>query len=835
MESPPALELFDLGLNAYERKLNVRDLSRLRKDFSSWRKQRKHQRGGHGVLTVQPWPEPTPRKYDENRALDAPRQGDAKEVFEFLRFEIKRELERVRRLDEVATEYQRVYPQAATEFDQRRLILDFAADFGATRRQLKQDAAALHRWFDHEAVMERYARRVGESQQRIGFLLQRTGVVAAKALAHACENSLKSAWDKLQLERLYLTIWDQRFDKRVHLAAVRCLRAAVGDLPVGKAGGLVSHQLVESLKRAALDYGQDVWIQREALSLLRLVAPAAFDDVLRIRLENPQEGDDLFFRGHAASLLGAASSSRPFLLDLVAVAAADRSPFVRQKVAEILAFLPANLAIEYLRKLAMEDEVPQVRAAALVAGIGIAQLPELHVPFLRVLCDVLSGESDSFVLRTAIYIAPQWLDELIHISKPPTAGHAEHGNLETSPAGLEHPSISFFCRHVEPALRAVQESAHDIANRRQAAQARERVWLCLNRAASRLAAELRTRAGSVGPGKSRRVSKKVFADLNEDTIGRVLAVLAQDDFGYDLQAHWWSYRITRGPLIRFRLWRFLYELGTPSPDKRQGFRHTVGRVSYAFLRAPSSILGEVSETKVPGEPLVHDTEGGWRPYLPLVDDVLSVLNQIASARPVRFYTSEGVTELAPPRRSWQRLLAFLRLTFFFPHYAHLRNWDENSQDAPAAFVTALRRLGIQVRFRPHQTDQREAVADDASVGRFFPCLLAATPPNWVQWCKEQSLEYATYFTSVYENSLLQLLIFAIGVFLIFFLRHVVATQMLRHAQKHPRINRRLGDAWQIWNGASESGCAECAGILRLFENDRLRSHVSTRTHIRRTE
>src|SRR5262249_8901798 len=147
----------------------------------------------------------------------------------------------------------------------------------------------------------------------------------------------------------------------------------------------------------------------------------------------------------------------------------------------------------------------------------------------------------------------------------------------------------------------------------------------------------------IRPGRGRRLPRGWFRGLDEALVGRVLSVLAQDDFGYDLERGWLGGRVPRGhpfgfrplrfppqlppaPAFGSRPGRFLPELRHSDPAKRQAFRHTIGRTSRAGLRAPSAIMSELAETKVPGEPLFISREGGWRPYLPLPDDLLSSLD-----------------------------------------------------------------------------------------------------------------------------------------------------------------------------------------------------------------
>jgi hypothetical protein len=113
------------------------------------------------------------------------------------------------------------------------------------------------------------------------------------------------------------------------------------------------------------------------------------------------------------------------------------------------------------------------------------------------------------------------------------------------------------------------------------------------------------------------------------------------------------------------------------------------------------------------------TESGWRPYLPLVDQVISALAAGPSmAKPVEIYTSEGVTVICPQRFFLLRWIARIRLSLRFDHYARLRNREEKSAQAPSAYITALRKLGIRIDFTPYESDDGIKLSDP-SVTRFF--------------------------------------------------------------------------------------------------------------------
>ena len=255
-------------------------------------------------------------------------------------------------------------------------------------------------------------------------------------------------------------------------------------------------------------------------------------------------------------------------------------------------------------------------------------------------------------------------------------------------------------------------------------------------------------------------------------LGRVLSVLAQHDFGFDVVQGKWRTRLLRGHQFGMKLWRILHELRNPSPDKRQAFSHTVGRKFSGQLRAPSAILAELAETKVPGEPLVLSSEEGWRPYLPLLDDVISTLD--VPGGKVQLYSSEGLTEIVAPRKLFIQLKARFLLSSRFAELARLRNWQETSQVTPAAYVQALRDLGFAVRFQPHAPLTGQA-ASDASVTRFFAAGMAM--PLGEHWQR-----MADYFFSVYQNSLNDLTLFTAAVLVYFVGQHLHSNWRIRRTR-----------------------------------------------------
>ncbi len=294
--------------------------------------------------------------------------------------------------------------------------------------------------------------------------------------------------------------------------------------------------------------------------------------------------------------------------------------------------------------------------------------------------------------------------------------------------------------------------------------------------------------------------RRIFATYPTETICRVLSVLAQTDFGYDIQRGVWGTRIVRGHVFRFRIWRALHEFRHPSPDKRQAFRHTIGRMFYGQLRIPSAILSELAETKVPGEPLFMSTESGWRPYLPLVDEIHSSLDRSLFCRQVRFFTSEGITELIPPKSLRRRIWAKWRLTYRFADYARLRNWQEQSPNSPASYLQAIEKLGFRIRLLPYERGSGEPTSRDPQVMRFFPAALPLL--DHTLW-----LQFQHYFKSFYENSLFELTIFLILALMWFVGSHLYANHVIH------KVRRRLPLVLGGWGTRGKSGTERLKAAL----------------------
>ena len=723
----------------------------------------------------------------------------------FLRYDLGQQLALIRRLRNDYVGYRRQYLGAVTSEERQHHFLAFARVLGANRRQLAGDQRAFQRWLDHDTLVERYQRRLAAADRRLAFALDRLGALSAQFIAQAGpRQGYTWLWRYLELETILLPLLAHDGDHRVRVAAFHALAATLRALPSGDQHAPISDSVLRYIYGSALDTRQMAWIQTEALALLPHLDPAALVTALTARFTYPGPGDDLFVRRRAALLLGAHLDRWPELATLLPAILNDPSPYVRQGLAEALPTMPTATALSTWRELAWRDPAPAVRGAALLQMTALLTEPTLIESLTAELAALLGREQNAWVLRVALRVTWQAQQHLLNDGREAQA--------EQWLAGIM------------PAVAHLHSQAADPAVRRWAAQTRERLWAWAQPQRRDWLAALARTAAATPAGWQRRLPR-MLARLEEATLGRLLALLAQDDHGYTVARGIWGAWLTRGQTLRFRAWRWLHELRHPATDKRQAFRHTVGRVYHGNLHAPSAILAELAETKVPGEPLYLPAEDGWRPYLPLVDELLSCLDQWN--RRLCRYTSEGVTEIVAPPGLWRRLWARSVLTGRFAYYARLRNWQEADQTNPDAYLTAITRLGFAARLLPYPAAGDFPETFDPAAQRFFPRgllearlagagssthLATANPGRLLalwpfgDW-SALGERFRDYFFSVYQNSLFDLAVFLAGLGGLFFGHHLYLNVRVRRARR--RLPLSIGG----WGTRGKSGTERLKAAL----------------------
>ena len=623
--------------------------------------------------------------------------------------------------------YQQRLDLAETTAVRHVLMVEFLALLGASPRRLRGDRAALARWLDVDAVAERYDGERARIERRIRFCLERLGPLARQACTMQPMVADVSTWTVLDLESGLRTLLGFPGDPRIREAALACLRVAMHGLE-GATRQQLARSTVQYIYRTVLDARQSVWLQCEALETLAQLAPEELQPIADQHLARVESGDAMFFRRRLTEALVTALPAHPGYTVTLRRLADDPAPFVREGLADLLPRVPPALAFELWTRL-VDDPVPAVAGRALLQALPLVSHAALQDGVLSRFLDGLHASRAEFPLRVAIHLAPDLLARAR--ADVPDKADAFHDAIEER-------------------LTLLHTSDPRTAMRRRAAIARELLDV---RVAPDDLARLPLHARLTVPDARDPVA---FA--------RSLLPLTLRGFGFNLHAGRRGLLLVRDWLWRPRLWRFLQEARRPATDKRQNYPHTRGRVYPGLVHVPSGCVSEVSPTKVPGEPLHIADEDGWRPWLPLLDQVLSALDQDWPTRPLQLVTPEGITTIEVPDRLADRLRSKWRLSTRFPEIAALRNWTSDSAFPAHAFIDALRECGVHCSLQPHAARDGDAYPDDGRVQRFFHVALTSlTVP---------AADMRDYFYSIYQNSLGHLLVFVAALGAWFFGQHM---------------------------------------------------------------
>ena len=698
----------------------------------------------------------------------------------FLRIRIGEEMQALQNRRQAYARFARAINAALSEDDRRELVLNFARELGASPKDLKKDAAAFSRWFGPDAVTDRYQRHHARHEQYAAFLLDRLAAIAANAARGVSPASAKfTFWSRLQLESVIKPILVHDGDVRLNLAAFRCLACVLSALSPEIQEAAVDDATLQYIYRSALEYQQQVWIQCAALDLLVTLSPASFERALEQRLLHPARGDDLFVRRHAVQMLATHFHKLAGAESLVSAVLSDPSPAVRQALPKVAIRGPAEMAAAWLERLVGSDASPQVRAAAWLEWPGLLLDPRLREHAVRIFERVSPQETNELVLRVICLVAERSAAKLV---------------------GSQDPFLDRWRPVATQVLLGLRCSAQSVKVRRWASQAFEFVWSeCLPEARAlreRFAAFVR----AIPRGRSRRLPPSLTEGVDADFLGRIWSIVCRNDYEVQIHAARRGYKVIRGHVFGFRWWRWWHEFRHPSPDKRQAFPHTIGRLFDGQIHIPSAIMAELAQTKVPGEPLHISDEGGWRPYLPLPDQLTSSVEWGHAPGPVRIFTSEGITTVTPPR-GWKRLRAAANLTWRFRDYAEKRNWLDSMQEPASSYVRALEELGFSIRYEPYRDETGRALPPDPMVERFFPGMMLPIPlvETWDR--------FHDYFISLYQNSITELAVFAIVMGALFFGLHLFVNFRMKYWRR--RIPLVVGG----WGTRGKSGTERLKAAL----------------------
>ena len=522
-----------------------------------------------------------------------------------------------------------------------------------------------------------------------------------------------------------------------------------------------------SAMRCAADEDEHPWVQGGALQLLLMISPKLGVEALERRLaasEAPPNPRDFLVRRIAVDLAAQLpeETGREVLEHLVR--ARDPSEHVRMGLCEAVATLSGARGLGLLRPLAgLDPKTPEtsaaVRASALIAARHVASVecatplaagedkpsseivgvmdvkpleraaaradktitleiprhPRLRTPVpastripeaLGLMAEVLDHDANPLVLETAceeisllaIELSRSDRDEVLHAAAP---------------------------RLISSLLRLRARGDRTAAVHEAASAAAEAIDRETSDERSALTRLLREEFRRIAPGHHGAIPQALLdAPLGQDPLqlGRILADLTRRDWGLSIRSEAASLRVWRGEHFRARLWRIVHEIRSPAPNKRQGIAHTLGRIFPGELRAPPGQLEEITSTVVPGERVFVDVEGSWGRHLPTVDDLLDPIH--VAPRPVRIFSSHGMTTLLPPEGSLrERLRTHAQISMRYATLASARLASLAAVE-PRERRAWLERIDAEFGFRASFTPYpfREIAADAVTVSPFVRAL-----------------------------------------------------------------------------------------------------------------
>lgn len=692
-------------------------------DYSQWK--------GHNLI------------YDNDKSIN-----ERTANISFLLQKINDNLVKTPKLESNYIEFHRRYSHSSDINEQHTHILHFAKELGATKKQLKKDEKALQRWFNIDAITERYQYIQDEREAELVFYVSRLSTVVGSLWKEYSPKDKLVIFQRYKFDNILLPLLRHKASERLKVASFKALSELL--LPIAKDDlSVIPADMARYIYRFAIDKSQPIWCQVEALQLIGKISAQYLEDIFQSRLVNIEKNsnDDFFFRYHLVLTLGSSNKENNPLFTYIPTLLADPKPYVRKAFSHILTELPQQISIELLPQL-LADECEAVVAASIQKIPSLISRHKDTSRYINSLIDCIENHKSDFIVRSALHV----LVKTFHVAIKLLSPHETNNLLQ----------------QIENTLTQVNTSATSIKKRRWAAQTREQLWASLYNPSEQL-----SHLFDLPLETNKKLTPEQVNELSQKQGIRWLAANTMNEFGFDIA----NKRIIRDSKTGFRLWRLLFEWRTPSTDKRQNYNHTKGRVYFGLNQVPAQGLAEISATKVPGEPLHIEEEDGWRPYLPLVDQIISSLDQGWPTKPLKLFSSEGVTYAIPPTNFLQRLYARTQLTLRFNYYASLRNWDTQSEYSPDAYLKALKQLGFTFKIEAHIDSQGQPYPLDKKVNHFFP--MAVLPPFILNWWHQ----YQSYFFSVYQNTISQLGIFLVAILGTFLSLHIKANIQLKHARK----------------------------------------------------
>ena len=596
----------------------------------------------------------------------------------------------------------RQYDAFAREFEaeplkQRRvrLAMEYFRGFSPGAENNRKTAKAFRKFLDLDTFYEAYRRKFEISQvlqEKAWFVighLVRWGIEENRIAGDDCVRFLKLLLREYSFESSAVRQIQRSTRERNRIAAAGALAEIASPAPTGSA--LLDFESLRYLLAVSQNERESVWVKQESFKLLfRLYRDQAMRLFRLVLFSEAKEADNnLFLRKWILETL-TRDHNDDELPSLFAefLEVPDPSDYVRMAAVYECRHFGFDRARRMLTPLMLEglqrDISERVRARCAEAIVQAALSDgsdSVLEQCVGILVRYLPQESSMFAQRVC-------LEEMLRI--------VQRQDRKREPSLFDVSIMGTICRLIED----------------EAVQVKVRYWACIvkEKISFVLRDDLRGYLGVIEElTRNMRdgdeiVLPREIAEIEEHQLGRVLAFLSLEDFGYAVRECKGRKILSKGERFRFQMWRLIHELSTPQPDKRKNYRHTKGREFRGKLRAHSDLLGELTQTKVPGEPLVIWDAGSWRRHIPLVDDCLSVLRPFGSDGAVRLYSTYGTTLVVGPETFGERLRKYTSLIYNYAEVANLRNshpGNKEIKDIAVYFRILEEQYGVKVTFFPY--------------------------------------------------------------------------------------------------------------------------------------
>ncbi|MBN2194461.1 MAG: capsule biosynthesis protein CapB [Polyangiaceae bacterium] len=560
---------------------------------------------------------------------------------------------------------------ALSDVERSRHLVELLGTIVGDHVELLRDLGAMRRWLDHEAILDRIGGLAAAELDEV-----EVACLAAAGLVTELDSAAVMDLDPAATVTLALNLAKRAQVEVVVVAALRAATAILGRLPGPERLMVLGLVGFRELCGWVDDERREPWIRAAALEAAVKAAPNDARTILASALAQREGRDGMIVRSAALRLTATAESGGAWQHGVAWTAAEDPSEHVRQTLACSLVTIGGRRAAEHLTHLATQDPAERVRAFALRELYrGAARRQELaRAAFgcTLTLLDAAATEPDKVGRLIVLVMALELPRIACGVGAPlPAAEFVEPLSVLVQKASLDPDLVE----RLAAVLRAMEVAAHPELEDMRRLFAGELADLVENH----------------------RVVVELFPETPTGQIEKALAVAARDDLSVSLDPlRPGRFRLVRGEPQRFRWWRWLFELRTPEPDKRQAFLHSYAAADRSQFVVPPFGMGEVTPTRVPGMRRMIAAIKSWGVFLPRVDDFFAALS--GRQRERRVVTTLGTLVIAAPPTAWQRWKARGVLVLRYVKLARLREVALAASDAKTqrSYVGAFRDLGFAV-------------------------------------------------------------------------------------------------------------------------------------------